>query len=117
MYSRYATFQSLCNPLNSFDYVTDSEISIILKEFGMKSSITDPLPSSLLTQNKELLIPYLTKLVNASFNNASMDGLKEAIVTPILKNSKLDPNSMANYRPISNLPFVSKLIERVVLKQ
>ena len=46
-----------------------------------------------------------------------MDGIKEAVVKPILKNQKLNPNSMSNYRPITNLPFVSKLIERIVLKQ
>ena len=108
---------SSCEPLNSFDFVTDSDIRIILTDFGIKSSITDSLPSSLMSHNKELLIPYLTNLVNTSLMNASMDGLKEAVVTPILKNHKLDPNSMSNYRPISNLPFVSKLIERVVLKQ
>ena len=46
-----------------------------------------------------------------------MDGIKEAVVKPILKNQKLNPNSISNYRPITNLPFVSKLIERIVLKQ
>ena len=38
---------------------------------------------------------------------------KEALVTPILKREGLD-TIFKNYRPISNLQFVSKLVERAV---
>ena len=43
--------------------------------------------------------------------------LKKAIVRPLLKKATLDPDTLKNYRPISNLSFVSKLIERIVAKQ
>ncbi|XP_033633164.1 uncharacterized protein LOC117294758 [Asterias rubens] len=43
--------------------------------------------------------------------------LKKAHVTPILKNSKLDKNKLSNYRPVSNLPFISKVVEKVVAGQ
>src|SRR3977135_3127553 len=42
---------------------------------------------------------------------------KHALVTPLIKNSKLDSNLMSSYRPISNLLYVSKLLERCVAKQ
>ena len=42
---------------------------------------------------------------------------KHAIVTPLLKKSNLDPNVLKHYRPVSNLPFLSKILERVVLRQ
>ena len=35
-------------------------------------------------------------------------------MTPILKKSTLDPSVLSSYRPISNLPFISKLLERAV---
>ena len=35
----------------------------------------------------------------------------------MLKKRDLDQNTLKNYRPVSNLPFVSKILERVVLKQ
>jgi hypothetical protein len=44
------------------------------------------------------------------------DIFKEAIVTPLLKKN-LDKELLASYRPVSNLPFLSKTIERVVAKQ
>ena len=43
--------------------------------------------------------------------------LKDAMLTPILKKPQLDPEDLNNYRPISNLPYLSKLIERVVATQ
>ncbi len=43
--------------------------------------------------------------------------LKEAIVKPTLKKPHLDIQDLNNYRPVSNLPFLSKVIERVVAAQ
>ena len=43
--------------------------------------------------------------------------LKYAIITPLLKNSNLDDKLLKNYRPISKLPFLSKIFERVISKQ
>ena len=40
--------------------------------------------------------------------------MKHALVTPLLKKTGLDGNDIKNYRPISNLSFVSKLLERHV---
>ena len=42
---------------------------------------------------------------------------KCAIVKPVLKKSTLDSDALHNYRPVSNLSFVSMLVERVVAKQ
>ena len=43
--------------------------------------------------------------------------LKTATVTPLLKKSNLDPDDKKNYRPVSNLPFLSKVKEKIVVKQ
>ena len=42
---------------------------------------------------------------------------KHAIVTPLLKKPTLDKESLSNYRPISNLSYLSKLTERIVLQR
>ena len=59
----------------------------------------------------------LTKLVNKSLEEGSMGGIKESVIIPLLKKPTLDPDVMKNYRPVNTLSFLSKLIERVVLKQ
>ena len=43
--------------------------------------------------------------------------MKHAVVTPLLKQSGLDHGSLSNYRPISNLSFISKVIERFIASQ
>ena len=41
---------------------------------------------------------------------------KSARIRPLLKKSGLDQNLLKNYRPVSNLPFISKVLEKVVDK-
>ena len=43
--------------------------------------------------------------------------LKNAIVKPHLKNQKLDPEELKHYRPVSNINFLSKIIEKCVVKR
>ena len=40
--------------------------------------------------------------------------MKSAVVTPLLKKSTLNPDILKNYRPVGNLSYISKLLERVV---
>ena len=44
-------------------------------------------------------------------------GFKKAIVSPLIKKSSLPPDELKNYRPVSGLSFISKLVERVVVSQ
>ena len=46
-----------------------------------------------------------------------MDCFKSAIVRPLLKKPGLSVNDFQNYRPVSKLPFLSKLLERVIIEQ
>ena len=42
---------------------------------------------------------------------------KEALLRPLLKKSNLDPQQFKKFRPVSNLSFVSKLVERAICDQ
>ena len=42
---------------------------------------------------------------------------RHAFITPIVKKPNLDPTDVSSYRPISNLPVLSKLLERLVVRQ
>ena len=83
----------------------------------MKSSSatckSDPLPTPLLKLCIDDIIEPLTKIVNLLLQNSDLPtSMKNTIITPILKKANLDPNVLKNYRPISNLTFVSKIIEK-----
>ena len=70
----------------------------------------------------DALLPSLTALVNCSLSSGVFpEVFKTALVTPLLKIKKtlkkLDENEPKNYRPVSNLSFVSTIIEKLVLSQ
>ncbi len=57
-------------------------------------------------------------MVNASLRSGTFPNfLKTAVVKPLLKKSNLDNTILNNYRPISNLLFIGKIIEKVVFNQ
>ena len=81
----------------------------------MKSCILDPLPATLLKQHFDLLLPIILKIVNLSLESGHFpSSLKTAVLSPLLKKANLDHEVLANYRPISNLKVISKIIEKVV---
>jgi hypothetical protein len=57
-------------------------------------------------------------MINLSIHTSTVPkAWKKASVIPLLKKSTLDPEEMKHYRPVSNLPYMSKLLEKVVLTQ
>ncbi|KAK7909443.1 hypothetical protein WMY93_014127 [Mugilogobius chulae] len=80
--------------------------------------LLDPIPSPFIKACFPIISPLITTIINSSLSNASVpQSLKLAAITPVLKKTGLDPDNLANYRPISNLPFLSKIIERVIASQ
>ncbi|KAK3727445.1 hypothetical protein RRG08_058862 [Elysia crispata] len=64
------------------------------------------------------LVPYITKIINESLATGVVpDIFKRAIATPLLKKPGLDDTDLKNFRPVSNLNFLSKILEKVVLGQ
>ena len=105
------------NRMDVFREATESEVEKIMKENGIKTSAEDPIPSKLMQSSLDILLPVLTKLINKSLSEGSMDGVKWSVVDPLLKKTGLDIDSKKNYRPVNNLVFFSKLIERIVVKR
>ena len=104
--------------LTIFEETNTEEITKIIQSSASKSCTLDPIPTSLLKDCLEVLAPIITKIINTSLATATVPNcFKVASITPILKKSDLDANILQNYRPISNLPFVSKILEKVVGKR
>ena len=55
--------------------------------------------------------------MNKSLAEGSVEGVNHSVIDPLLKKVGLDTDIKKNYRPVNNLVFFSKLIERVVLKR
>ena len=59
--------------------------------------------------------PHNHNIVNLSLSSGHFHPLfEQSVVSPLLKKSTLDNEQLSNYRPISRLSLISKIIERVV---
>jgi len=101
-----------------FKPVSEQEVrSVILKSKPTSCSL-DPIPTPLLVESLDQLLPTLTHIVNESLSSGAVPySCKSAVIKPLLKKPSLDKNNLKNYRPVSNLSFLSKVIEKLVLKQ
>ena len=104
--------------LISFSEIACDDLSKLILPFVSKSCDLDPLPGVILKRTIEMLLPSITTIVNLSLNTAIVpSNLKEAIVRPVIKKQKLPPDEFSSFRPISNLTFLSKVVEKVVASQ
>ena len=102
---------------NQFKELSQQEIMDIIMKSPNKSCCLDPVPTELLKKCIDILIKPITAIVNKSLLTGSFpDCWKCALVIPLLKKLDLDLISK-NYRPVSNLPFVAKIIEKSALPQ
>ena len=101
--------------LDTFKQATVMEIITIIKKASKASCLLDPIPTVLLNEIIPQIAPSITHLVNACLSTGVFPSdMKTAVVQPLLKKSTLDKEVLKNYRPVSNLSFVSKIIEKVI---
>ena len=100
--------------LFSFHEITEDEIrKEISKLDGSKATPVGDIPAEILKSTTDVHVSLLTKIISSSIRNGCFpDELKAAEVTQILK--KNDALDKENYRPVSVLPHVPKIIERVM---
>ena len=103
--------------LTDFQPVTTDYVEKLLANAVYKVCQLDPIPTNIVKVDPGSISPLLRDIINTSLTSATfISDLKQALIKPLLK--KLDlPLIFSNYRPVSDLSFVSKLIECVVCDQ
>ncbi len=118
--ARYFEETSCCTcVMSEFQTVSEEDVEKVIKKSPTKSCTLDPIPTWLL---KDCLIPLLpiitTKIINLSLSEGIMpEDFKNANLLPLLKKNQLDVEILKNFCPISNLAYISKLIEKIVDSQ
>ena len=91
---------------------TSDEIHDVITSCPNKSCALDPIPRWLVRECVDQLLPLLTSIVNESLIKGEYpNDFKNAIQKPLLKKPSLYNHELKNYRPVSNLTFISKVIE------
>uniref|UniRef100_A0A8C6ML89 Reverse transcriptase domain-containing protein n=1 Tax=Nothobranchius furzeri TaxID=105023 RepID=A0A8C6ML89_NOTFU len=90
----------------------------IVEPLKPSGSPTDVIPPRLFKEVFSSVGPWVLNMVNSSLSSGVVpESWKHAVVQPLLKKPSLDPSTVSNYRPISKLPFLSKVLEKVVYLQ
>ena len=104
--------------LCEFNVVTEDSVKSVITKMSSSSCLLDPQPTWLMKKCLMSNLPALTRIVNLSLQSGIFPAdAHQAIVTPIIKKTSLDKEDVKSYRPVSNLSYVTKLIEKVVATQ
>ncbi len=104
---------------DSFEQLSEEDVKNLIAKSNGKTSSLDPMPTSIVVQCQDVLLPVLTRMINMSLDSGVFPvEWKVADVCALLKKSNLDTcTAFENLRPVSNLSYVSKLTERTVFNQ
>ena len=108
-------------PVNKDFYFSNTEVSDILKETtalnNKKNGTFGNIPTKLIKDVSDTCAPALNDIWNNEIITQKYfpNNLKLADVTPVFKTE--DASLLKNYRPVSILPVVFKIYERIVQKQ
>ncbi|XP_070800657.1 uncharacterized protein, partial [Pituophis catenifer annectens] len=103
---------------DEFNPVTPEEVDRIMGKLSTSTCLLDPCPSWLVYSAREVTRGWIQAVITASLGEGSfLAALKEAMVRPLLKKPALDPAILNNFRPVSNLRFIAKVVESVVAHQ
>ncbi len=101
---------------HSYSTIGEEELYKLVKSAKPTTCMLDPIPSKLLKEVLPEVIDPLLAIINLSLGYVPKT-FKLAVIKPLIKKPQLDPKDLVNYRPISNLPFLSKILEKVVSSQ
>ncbi len=104
--------------MSVFKTIDSKILEEIVQHLKSSTCYLDTLPTSFFKSVLNCLEADLLEVVNTSLLSGTFpNSLKTAVVKPLLKKRNLDNTVLSNYRPISNLPFIGKIIEKVVFNQ
>ena len=104
--------------LDCFSPIDLRELTSMISSSNPSTCLLDPIPTRLLKDVLPLVGTSLLDMINLSLVTGYVpQSFKVAVIKPLLKKPTLDSAVLTNYRPISNLPFLSKILEKAVANQ
>uniref|UniRef100_A0A8C2JGZ1 Reverse transcriptase domain-containing protein n=1 Tax=Cyprinus carpio TaxID=7962 RepID=A0A8C2JGZ1_CYPCA len=109
---------ALKDKLQCFTTIGQEELNKLINASKPTTCLLDPVPTKLLKELLPVAEELLLNIINLLLSLGHVPKpFKLAFIKPLIKKPQLDPSELANYRPISNLPFMSKILEKVVSAQ
>ena len=103
--------------LQKFDTVSEEDIERMIMSMKSRSCKLDLILTMLLKDMQPILLQYLKEIINKSLTEGRfIERWKTEIVRPLLKKLGLELIKK-NYRPVNNLFFLPKVVERCIQEQ
>ena len=104
--------------LTDFELLTNKNTIDLIKKMNNKSHPDNPIPVWFIKEQAEIFAPIFRSIINKSFTEGKFpSSLKLGTIRPILKDKDSDVQNFKNYRPVTNIPFLPKLIEKAANQQ
>ena len=104
--------------LTNFNPIGVEDVLQYTRELNKTFCELDPINVSKIPLAYKSAAGFVAEIINHSFNEeVFVASEKRALVRPLIKKDGLDIENLANYRPVSNLSFLSKIMERAILAQ
>ena len=101
--------------ISNFEPASVEEIRHLILSSTDSSCSLDVIPTKLLKSCIDAFVTPITHLINLSLSEGVFPtSFKHAVVSPLLKKQSLPKDDLSSYRPISNLNFNSKILEKVI---
>ena len=99
---------------DTFHPLSCDVLSSLISKLNKTTCVLDPFPTKLLMSRLFYIIDILC-IVNLCFSYGVFPtACKSSIIFPLIKKQGLDPEILKNYRPVANLSFISKIIEKAI---
>ena len=93
-------------------------LSSLISKLKKTTCVLDPFPTKLLMFHLSYILDIILCIVNLCFSSGVFPTpCKSSIIFPLIKKQGLDPVILKNYRPVANLSFISKIIEKAIATQ
>ncbi len=103
---------------NQFELLSLASLREIIVKIRLSSGGMDIVPPCLLKDLVETIVPKILAIINCSLASGDVPkSFKHAVVKPVIKKCNLGSSVFANFRPISKLTFLPKLLEKIVFGQ
>ena len=116
-YPLYQPSMTNAPEFNQFNKLDEEQVMKLIMNTKSKSCELDPIPTTLLKSILPSILSIITNFINQSLQSGSfIRNWKTAIVTPLIIMYGMDLVK-SSFRPLSNLSYVSKLVEKAMMDQ
>ena len=115
------TLMPVCTAVfDTFQPLSCDVLACIIHKLNRTTCGLDSISTKLLMSHLSSIINIILRIVNLCFSSGDFPAsCKSAIISPppFIKKQGLDSEILKNYRPVANLSFISKIIEKAIATQ